>query len=78
MQNGKAVIGSSGSLFEEIECGEQSVILIQSGKNKALYVSDTYADTPIKVTDTFKDESNNHKWVYTKPTQCDMLVVTPM
>ena len=63
MQNGKAVVGSSGSLFEEVK-SDGSVILILSGKKKAaLCVKDTFADTPITVTTTFNDDSSNHKWI---------------
>ena len=64
MQNGKAVVGTPGALFEEVKCDDDSVILLLSGTKKALYVKDTSANTPI--TAVLKDDhnnDNNHKWI---------------
>ena len=64
LQNEKAVIDTFGTLFEEIEIGGGTVVLIQSGTNKALHVNDGYCGTPI--TALSRDDSSNQKWILNK------------
>ena len=64
LQNEKAVIDTSGTLFEESESGGGSVKLILSGTDQALHVNDCFACTPI--TAVPKDRSS--KWVLKKHT----------
>lgn len=62
LQNGSAVIDTSGTLFEESETGKGSVKLILSSTDQALHVNDCFAGTPI--TAVPKDRSS--KWVLKK------------
>ena len=61
----KAVINSSGSLFEEIKVDEKSVIFILSGAEKALHVNDAFCCTRIMAVPT-NISSNKQKWILTK------------